>query len=367
MNTSVRASQFIIAGGVIVAGLIYFREILTPFALAIFVWLIIKGAGRIVHERAPFVPQWLATGIALIGAALFLIVTGVVIADNAADFAGKREVYVDKIDRGLAAMSVWLFPNDDALTTSMLLERINVQRFLQELAGSAQDVVGNFVFVAIYVAFLFSAEARFSGKLDRIFVGRDARGQATKVLGAIKQSMERYLFVQTQLSVVTTALTFVTLWALGVENAIFWSFLIFILNYIPTIGSIIAAVLPTLFAMVQFDEWWRVAAVAVGVGFWQFAIGNFLQPRMMGASLNLSTIVVLLALALWGSIWGLTGAFLSTPLTVMLMIVFTQFPSTHWVAVLLSENGRPEEGMESPAPMPASELAADIHETRADD
>jgi predicted PurR-regulated permease PerM len=81
--------------------------------------------------------------------------------------------------------------------------------------------------------------------------------------------------------------------------------------------------------------------VFAGVGVWQFVIGNFIQPRMTGDSLNLSAVVVLLALAIWGSIWGIAGAFLAAPMTVMLMIVLAQFPTTRWIAILLSEDGKP--------------------------
>src|SRR5262249_16178916 len=128
---------------------------------------------------------------------------------------------------------------------------------------------------------------------------------------------------------------------LGLENAVFWSFLIFFLNYIPTIGSVIAVALPTLFALLQRTDLGWVAAVAVGIGFWQFAIGNFGQPRMTGQSLNLSAVFLCLTLAVWGTVWGVTGAFLAAPLTVMLMIVCAQFPSTRWIAILLSANARP--------------------------
>ena len=153
--------------------------------------------------------------------------------------------------------------------------------------------------------------------------------------------MERYLWVQTVVSLMITALTYATLVALGLENALFWAFLIFFLNYIPTIGSVVAVVLTTLVALVQFSSLAQVAGVFVGVGGWQFLIGNFVQPRMTSDSLNLSAVVMLLALSVWSAIWGLAGAFLAAPLTVMLMIVLAQFPGTRWIAILLSADGKP--------------------------
>ncbi|MCG8442249.1 MAG: AI-2E family transporter, partial [Caulobacterales bacterium] len=105
-----------------------------------------------------------------------------------------------------------------------------------------------------------------------------------------------------------------------------------------------ATILPALFSLIQYDTLWQPFAVLLGVGVWQFLIGNFLQPRLQGENLNLSVIVVLLGLAVWGAIWGLPGMFLSSPLTVMVMIVLAQFSATRWIAVLLSADGRPEGG-----------------------
>jgi predicted PurR-regulated permease PerM len=99
--------------------------------------------------------------------------------------------------------------------------------------------------------------------------------------------------------------------------------------------------LPTAFALVQFPTLGPVIATAAGIGAWQFVVGNFIYPRMAGATLNLSAVVVLLSLAIWGQLWGIAGAFLSAPLTVMLMIVLAQFDSTRWISVLLSSEGRP--------------------------
>ena len=112
-------------------------------------------------------------------------------------------------------------------------------------------------------------------------------------------------------------------------------------SYIPTIGSVAAVVLTTAVALVQFPTIGPVVSVAVGVSTWQFIIGNFVQPRMTSESLNLSAVVVLLALTIWGGMWGIVGAFLAAPMTVMIMIVLAQFPSTRWIAILLSADGKP--------------------------
>jgi predicted PurR-regulated permease PerM len=110
--------------------------------------------------------------------------------------------------------------------------------------------------------------------------------------------------------------------------------------------------------MVQYDDWRYVAAVALGLHIWQFGIGTFVQPRLTGSSLNLSAIVVILSLALWGALWGIAGVFLAAPLTVMLMIVLDQFDDTRWIAVLLSADGRPSLSHIHHRPPPPKEAPA---------
>ena len=130
--------------------------------------------------------------------------------------------------------------------------------------------------------------------------------------------------------------------ALGLDNALFWALVIFILNYIPLVGGLAAIVLPLTFALIQFDSSGRIAILAGALLGAQFIIGNTIQPKMMGDSMNLSALVVVLSLTLWGALWGGVGAFLSAPLTVIIMIILAQFPTTRWLAVLLSADGQPD-------------------------
>src|SRR5262249_47362559 len=197
------------------------------------------------------------------------------------------------------------------------------------------------LFILLLVVFLSSTGPIVTKKLDAIFVSPEQRAHVRAIIASIRHSMERYMWVQTAMSFIDTVLTFLTLRLIGLDNALFWAFLIFFLNFIPTIGSIVAVALPTAFAVVQFPSFIPVIEVALGVGVWQFVIGNFVQPRLTGQSLNLSTVIVLLALTIWGAMWGIAGAFLSSPLTVMFMIVLAQFPGTKWIAVMLSADGWP--------------------------
>lgn len=349
MSTNVSVALWITASGVIVAGLYLGREILAPFALAVFLFLIIEGFARVIHEQISALKLGLARLVSILfvigGFVGFLVMLG----QGIAQFSGQASDYETRIN-GLIASLYGMISMNEAPTLTELIFNEQGQRFFGTLANAVSGVTGDLVLILIYVAFLFFAQAAWPGKLDKIFQDPEGRERVRSVGAEARRSIETYLWIQTVISALITALTFVTLLALGVENAIFLSALIFVLNYIPTVGSIAAALVPPLFAIVQPDvpawipgegameSYVFALFVFVAVSFWQFSIGNFVQPRVMGNTLNLSSLVVLLSLAVWGAIWGIPGMFLSAPLTVLVMILCAQHTSTRWISVLLSSN-----------------------------
>ncbi len=365
-------------------------RILAPFAMAIFIWLIMAGFAQAIRKPFPKLPKWLAHAFAIAIVAISIVVFVSILRGAIVEFTERAGEYESRINSlieqtynmlGLtgdattvtppaeipaAAQGAMPVPVDSAPvaqaraagqavapgkppTLSDLLYSDATIGLAQTAANSVSGLVGDMVLIMIYVAFLFVTANTFSRKLDRIF-GRPGDRERANLIGAdVRRTMEQYLGVQTALSIINTALTYATLLALGLHNALFWAFVIFVLNYIPTIGSIIAPVLPALFAFVQddwpgwmpHDELWCAVAVFIGVSVWQFTIGNFVGPRLMAKSLNLSALVVLLSLAVWGALWGLPGMFLSAPLTVLIMIVLAQIPGARWIAVLMSSDGNP--------------------------
>ena len=343
---------WIIATGVIIALLYLGRDILAPFALAVFLFLIIEGFARAIDGHSNLLKRGLSRVLAIL-----VVIGGFVgflalMARGIAEFGIQGDAYLARINALLASVYGWM-QLGDAPTLTELVFNESGQAFLGTIASATSGLTGDLVLILIYVAFLFLAQAAWPGKLDRIFVDTDRRQQVKEVGDAARRGIETYLWTQTVISAMITGLTYVTLIALGVDNALFLSTLIFVLNYIPTIGSIVAALVPPLFALVQpevaawipgeapNDSYVFALLVFAGVSFWQFSIGNFVQPRIMGDTLNLSALVVLLALAIWGALWGIPGMFLSAPLTVLMMILFAQSDSTRWIAILLSANGEP--------------------------
>lgn len=342
LDLSQRGALWIIATGVIGAGLFLLREPLTQFAMAMILWLAIDGLSDSLARRVPVLPRWLALPVALVLVLSLVTLIGFVVIDNVAKITGDINSYEFRLNQVInQAYQAIGAPGVPPTVNDLVAQANPDNRLTVEIGQSLQNFASAATFTLIYLAFLFPAAAVMKDKLDLIFQGKGQREAAREVLARIRQSMESYLWVQTVMSLIITALTYVTLRVIGLDNALFWSFLIFFLNYVPTIGSIAATILTAAVALVQFPTLGPVVAVIAGVGFWQFAIGNFVQPRMTGESLNLSAVVVLLALAIWGLVWGIVGAFLAAPMTVMIMIVLAQFPSTRWIAILLSADGKP--------------------------
>jgi len=138
----------------------------------------------------------------------------------------------------------------------------------------------------------------------------------------------------------------------GLDSAFFWAFLIFVLNYIPIVGAAVGIVAPALFALLQFPTLWEGIFLAIALLALAFTVGNILMPRMQGRQLNIDPVMILLSLGFWGAVWGPTGMFLSTPLTILVMVILAQFDGTRWIAVLLSADGDPHSVGAVPAQPP---------------
>jgi AI-2 transport protein TqsA len=349
-RTYMTAGVWIIAtvaiGMVLQAG----AHILAPFALAIFIWLVMEGFARAIRKPFPNLPGWVAHMIAMTVIAISAVVFIGILRGAVIEFATKSDLYETNINRMIEEVYAMLGLHDAPKLSTLIFSDATV-RVVEPALTAVQSLAGDMVLIMIYVGFLYVTSSSFSRKLDRVFVRPQERERARLIGAEIRRTMEQYLWVQTVLSLITTVLTYITLTAMGLDNAMFWSLVIFVLNYIPTIGSIAATILPALFAIVQSqwppwmpaDTLWCAVAVFLGVSVWQFAIGNFVSPRMTSNSLNLSALVVLLSLAVWGALWGLPGMFLSAPLTVLIMIVLAQVPGTRWIAILMSADGNPGE------------------------
>lgn len=208
------------------------------------------------------------------------------------------------------------------------------------MIGGGFDFTKGLLLVVIYMLFIFAEQAVFRRKILSVAGSRER--DAEKVLDTIGKGIQRYLGVKTLVSFATGALCYAVLVALDVPFALLFGFLTFLLNYIPTFGSIIAGILPVITALADGSSWNRVLAIIFTYLSVNIVLGSFLEPRILGRELNLSPLVIIISVVVWAALWGVIGTFLAVPLTAAAQIVLASQENTRPIAVLLS-SGPPKE------------------------
>lgn len=313
------------------------RDLLIPFAIAVMVWYLINALSRSIARRVN-APGWLA----LTGAILVLLAAGALVVElvsgNVEAALQAAPAYQANIER-LIVHGTEVLGLGEVPTLDQVVEQFDVRMAITWIVGAVANVAGSTGLILIYVIFLLSEQRTFGSKLAALFPDADRRREIEGVFRDIQSRIQAYVAVKTLLSVATGVASYAVLVAVGVDLAGFWAFLIFLLNYIPTIGSLLGVAFPALLAIIQFGALAPFVVIVVALGLLQFVIGNVIEPRMMGKSLNLSPLVVILSLGIWGSLWGATGMFLCVPMTVIMMIVLAEFPQTRPIAIVLSADG----------------------------
>ena len=325
------------------AALYWLRDILTPLAMAIFLMIMIDGVKRVIEERTPL-PSRFAGAAALVVVVIGFLLSIWIIVDGAASFftdaSGVSASIGPRLDHIIGDVS-GLVGISDPPTLNELIAGIDLRGWLTQAAMQAQGVASGAFFVMVYLGFLLASQAGFRKKIVAMFPERGARNEAMEVFNRVRGGVEGYLWVQAVTGAMICAVAWGLMRAVGLQNAEFWTFVIFIVGFIPVLGGAIAGLAPPLFALVQFESYWPALVLLIGLQALLFIVGNLIQPRMQGDNQNIDPVVVLLALALWGKMWGVPGMFLSTPLAVMAMAILAEFKGSRWMAVLLSGDGEP--------------------------
>ena len=220
-----------------------------------------------------------------------------------------------------------------------LLAQISLQRLFSTMLTSLSSLLVTFVVVFLYAIFLLLERRQFEAELDRLSDDPRRVARIREVIRDINQRIGAYLALKTIISVLLGAVCWLIMRLFGLEFALLWAVLITLMNFVPYIGSALGVLLPVMMAIVQFQEPGIVLAMLLALTAAQFIIGNFLDPYVMGSSLNLSPFAILVSLAVWSELWGIPGAFMSVPITAIMVIVMSQFAGTRPLAVLLSKNG----------------------------
>ncbi len=340
MKASRITNSLLIAFAVVLI-FIYGKNLIQPFVVALIFWFLIKEI-RDVLNKVKFIDEKIPNTILnILGfAAIFAIIGGVakILALNIQQLSAELPVYQNNITKVTQAINT-NFNIDVISSVKEFLGEYEYTNILSGLFKSLTDLFGDAFLIIIYTLFLLLEEPFFSKKIKAIYVKKEDLNEVNDVLVQIDKSIGRYLSLKTLISLLTGVLSYIALIFIGIDAPLFWAFLIFLMNYIPTVGSLIATVFPSMFTMLQFGELMPGVWVLIIVGAIQLVVGNFIDPKLTGSSLNVSPLVVLIGLAFWGAIWGIIGMILSVPITVMMIVIFSEFPSTRGIAILLSKDG----------------------------
>lgn len=316
-------------------------NIIIPFILAILIWFIVKDI-RDLLNKVPFIRKWIPSLVQNI--LVFLMFFGILsIISNMliASIDSFRED-LPSYQQNLLEMNELIFKRfnfDVSKNLNDFIGDFEFESIVQPVLNSLTGILSSSTMIIIYVIFIIMEEASVAKKTKLLFPTEENYQKASYIFNRIDTSFGRYISLKTLTSILTASLSFVVLKILGINSAPLWAIIIFLLNYIPSVGSLIGTAFPTIIAFLQFGDFMPALWVLLGVGLIQIIVGNLLEPKVMGNTLNISPLVVILSLVIWGAIWGVVGMFLSVPITVMLIIIFAQFESTKPVAILLSENG----------------------------
>ena len=338
---------------IIAAGLKSAQEIMVPFLLAAFIATI--AATPMFWIRSKGVPAGVALALVVVGIFTALLLIGAVATQSTSAFIAKLPFYQERLISIQGDLVVALEGFGIPVDLSKLLEGFSLSSALK-FAGSTLASLGNLLsngfLIILTVIFILAEATSFYPKLNSVL----SNPQRDLVyFTRFANNMNRYVALKTSMSLLTGLLVSVTLWILDIDFPILWGLLAFLLNFIPTIGSIFAAIPPLLLALIQHSP---SAAGAVALVFFliNMGVGNVLEPRYMGKGLDLSTLVVFLSLIFWGWILGTVGMFLSVPLTMTGKIAMEANPRTVWLARLLGQG----EGSELP---PAATIEQDTAPT----
>ena len=316
------------------------KSLLVPLAIAILLWFIINALARRI---ALLFGKKGEPGLGVLLTSILVVIAvciGVaeIIAFNATEMVQRIPTYFANIDKLTERLSSLI--GLEAFGQLMAaIDTFDFEGLFISFANGAAGIAGSAGTVVLYIAFLL-VEQQFIGKKLRAMASNDARhAKMSAVFNEIGKRVRTYLFTKSMTSAAMAGMVGIALEIADIDFSGFWAFLVFILNFIPVVGGIVSGVFPAALALIQFPTLTPFFTVVAGVGLAHLLIGNIVEPRYVGGSVNLSPLVVILALSVWGFIWGVPGMFLCVPITVIGMIIFSEFQSTHPIAIALSENG----------------------------
>lgn len=318
---------------VIVAGMKAASALIVPFMIATFLALI--TVRPMLWLQANRVPTVLAALLIVLTILTALTVVGVVVGRSLAAFTAALPAYQEQLqgimDGAVAFLAQYTDSDQSVERVRDLINPGWAMGLAATLLNAVRDIMTNTLLITFTVIFILLEASSFPTKIDAAF------GESARSLTGARQFLDdlgRYLGIKTLVSIVTGLLVWLLTWRLGLDFPRLWGMLAFLLNYIPTLGSIIAAVPAVLLALVQLGV---PEATATAVGFMaiNIAFGNFIEPRLMGYGVGISPLIVFVGLIFWGWVFGPVGMLLSVPLSMSLKLALENDERTRWVAVFI--------------------------------
>ena len=328
-------SLVVLAAIALAAALAATRAVMVPFVLAIFISYLVLPLIDYLQSRLRF-PRVLALIVALLTALGVLTLLGLLITESTRELLASIPVYRDRL-AGTAERALSILDRFSVdLGQDQLLEGIRqlpLLSLVRSTAGTVVDLVTTGGLVLIFVVYLV--------------IGRRPSAPLGGFYAEVNSKIQRYIVTKFLISATTGLLVGTILWVFGLDLALMFGVMAFLLNFIPSIGSVIATLLPIPFAIIQFDSTWAIIGVVALPGLVQLIMGNGVEPLVMGERLDLHPVTVLLSLIFWGLLWGIVGMFLAVPITAVIRIVLGRIETTRPFAELLA--GRLPNAWEKPA------------------
>ncbi len=332
-----RWTRFMLASAcfvIVVAGMREATQLLVPFLLSTFIVILCTPLLFWLQKKG--VPDALAVLSILCSVIILFLFLAAIVGASVNDFMRALPVYQQRLVAETAGLITWLKGHGVEVSGQMVTDFINpskVMRLTAQIFSGLSGALADGFLILLTVVFIM-LEA--SGLPKKLRLALDDPDTTLSGFGQFAESVNRYIGIKTIFSLATGVIIWIWLLILGVNHAVLWGLLAFLLNYVPNIGSIIAAIPAVLLALVQLGVT-SALLVAAGYAVVNVVVGSIVEPRFMGKGLGLSTLVVFLSLVFWGWALGMVGMLLSVPLTMIFKIALESSPETRWIAIMLGD------------------------------
>jgi len=328
----------ILIGGVVIilGGATLASAIVVPFLLSLFITIILLVPVEALMRRA--VPTWLSLSIVLAVMLIFFAAIFVIVGSAGAAFSADLPAYQAKFQALITNVGAWFDARGLDVSTSGLQNVLNPERivsFFQRFIGDVGGALSNIMLIVFTVIFMLSDTGLIKKKLAWHQQQHSAVEGQLGGLSDLVVLLSTYTKIKAAVSLLTGILIWLGLSLMGSKYPVLWGTLAFLLNFIPTIGSIIAAFPVLLLALLNLDPVLLLMIIALYLTV-NIVVGNFIEPVWMGDEVGLATLVVFLSMVFWGWLFGPVGMLLSVPLTISVKFLSLRNPNTLWLALLLS-------------------------------